>query len=284
MTKATHHEENFSAWIGKTQRDYDILDLRQVRLMQTILSGQNELVDGNALPLLWHWLYFPTTTRLDELGQDGHPKLGGFLPPVALPRRMWAGGRLQFLRPLKIGGRVDKKSTIANITAKQGKSGKLCFVTVAHEFSMDGKTCVLEEHDIVYRENRQPTASAPIPPAAPDAFDWKRNITPGPVMLFRYSALTFNGHRIHYDVDYCRDKEGLEDLVFHGPLTATVLVNLAVQNSAGRRPSSFEFRAISPLYGNQNFMIAGREVGGCLELWAQNSSGQLAMSARMKFD
>ena len=270
-------------WVGSCEQNEDIIDLRQVGLMQTIIGGGKAKKVGEELPLLWHWLYFPTRATLDELGIDGHPKLGGFLPPVKLPRRMWAGGRLQFLQPLKIGDEVVKKSTVQSIKSKTGKSGELCFVTVVHEFSVFDTLCLIEEHDIVYRENSKPGFVPPVAPPAPAIFDWKRNIEPSPVMLFRYSALTFNGHRIHYDGDYCRDVEGLEGLVFHGPLTATLLADLAVLNNPGKRALGFDFRAVSPLYDGPPFVIAGANDEEISNLWAQNPDGRLAMSGQMTF-
>lgn len=289
MSDRLNDGNEFTAWIGRVEENSDMLDLRQARLMQTIIGfserGEiDHLAKGDELPLLWHWLYFPTTAPLSELGRDGHPKLGGFLPPVKLPRRMWAGGRLKFLRPLKIGDQVEKKSTIKNISLKNGKSGDLCFVTVLHEFWVDGQLRLSEEHDIVYRENALPGAKPPLPPAAPEKSDWSRVISPDPVMLFRYSALTFNGHRIHYDRDYCINVEGREGLVVHGPLTATFLADLAVHNNPHRMLRSFEFRAINPLFDTGSFVIAGQNQGGIIKLWAQNSEGQLAMKAEAVFE
>ncbi|MCP4071645.1 MAG: acyl-CoA dehydrogenase [Hyphomicrobiales bacterium] len=289
MNDQGNDDNGFSAWIGRVEENSDIIDVRQARGMQTIIDSSEKseidhLAKGDELPLLWHWLYFPTSAPLDELGRDGHPKLGGFLPPVELPRRMWAGGRLQFLRPLKIGDQVKKKSTIRNIRTKNGQSGSLCFVTVLHEFTVAGELCLSEEHDIVYREHSLPGVRPPKPPDAPDKADWKRIISPDPVMLFRYSALTFNGHRIHYDRDYCMRVEGLEGLVVHGPLTATLLVDMAVHNNPQRLLKSFKFRAISPLFDTSSFAIAGQNQDGTTKLWAQNWEGQLAMQAEAVFE
>jgi 3-methylfumaryl-CoA hydratase len=284
VNSSTNNEDSFSAWIGKSETNNDTIDARPVRLMRTIMDSDFNAPNNDELPPLWHWLYFPTTATLDELGPDGHPKLGGFLPPVELPRRMWAGGRLQFFRPLRIGDQVEKKSSIKDIATKNGRTGKLCFVTVVHEFMVSGDLCIREEHDIVYRENAKTGITSPSPPAAPDNCDWSRSIKPGPVMLFRYSALTFNGHRIHYDVDYCRDVEGFEGRVFHGPLTATLLVDLAVRNNPDKPLRSFDFRAISPLFDTKSFLIAGQNHDKMSEIWAQNSDGRLAMKAEAVFD
>ena len=252
--------------------------------MLTILDRDGDVADGDPLAPLWHWLYFPTTEPLSALGRDGHPRLGGFLPPVDLPRRMWAGGRFTFDRPLRVGDTVERHSTIDSVRLKQGKSGRLCFVTVRHDYHVAGEPRMAEEHDIVYREDPTPGAPSPIPPDAPADAEWTRTIDPGPVMLFRYSALTFNGHRIHYDRDYCHDVEGYPGLVFHGPLTATLLLDLALQEQPDRRIASYRFRAVSPLFDTAPFRIAGQSSGDEVALWAANSEGQLAMQAEAVFE
>ena len=252
--------------------------------MLTILDRDGGFADGDALPPLWHWLYFPTSESLGDLGRDGHPRLGGFLPPVDLPRRMWAGGRFTFDEPLRIGDLVERRSTINSVRLKQGKTGRLCFVTVRHDYRVAGAHRMAEEHDIVYREDPQPGAPSPVPPDAPGEAMWTHTIEPGPVMLFRYSAVTFNGHRIHYDRDYCRDIEGYPGLVFHGPLTATLLLDLALQAQPERRIAAYSFRAISPLFDTAPFRIAGRPGANGIELWAANPEGQLAMEAEAVFE
>ena len=275
-------KHDFNAWIGKTETASDIIDARAIELMPCVYEGfrgQGE----NYLPPLWHWLYFPNSTPLADMGNDGHSKLGGFLPPIELPRRMWAGGRLQFHKPINIGERIEKSSTIKSISQKSGRSGELCFVTVVHELSNAAGLCLTEEHDIVYRQLATGAIAGEIQTNDRQA-DWMVKIHPDPVMLFRYSALTFNAHRIHYDRDYCQRVEGYQGLVFHGPLTATLLVNLAIEKNSGRKLRSFEFKAQRPLFDTSPFEIAISVGMQDCELWANTPDGQLAMSAQAKFD
>lgn len=271
------------SWIGRSEDHTDTLRSEPARFMQATLGRAPSLMEGDDLPPLWHWLYFLEAKPLGELGRDGHPQKGGFLPPVALPRRMWAGGRFTFHRPLPLGGVASKTSTIRNIVEKSGRTGDLCFVTVLHElFLEDGELALSEEHDIVYREDPNPDAPPPTPAMAPETAEVSEEITPSQVMLFRYSALTFNGHRIHYDVDYARQVEGYDGLVFHGPLTATLLVDLAAR-TVGRAPKTFEFRGLAPLAGMQPFHIEGRHSGDGMTLWARRHDGALAMKASATF-
>ncbi len=280
MAERTLDQTVLARWIGKQEEAVDVIDPRTARLMQATLDRTASLEPGDALPPLWHWLYFPTVVPQKDLGRDGHPKLGGFLPPVALPRRMWAGGRFGFERALRIGEVAQRRSTIKDVQLKEGRSGPLCFVTVRHEISAGEAFCFWEEHDIVYREDPKPDAPRPVPPRAPQDFMWQRSVEPSPVLLFRYSALTFNGHRIHYDRQYCADVEGYPGLVFHGPLTATLLFDLLLQQNPGRWVSGYEFRAISPLFDTAAFSLMGRNEESSAELWAGNQDGGLAMTAK----
>ncbi len=264
-------------WVGRTESREDIMLPGPARAMQALLDSPASLVVGDPLPPLWHWLYFHTLTRQSELGPDGHAALGGFLPPVALPRRMWAGGRLTFHAPLLIGGPANKSSEIKSVEVKSGRSGALCFVTVQHDLTQGDQLCLTEEHDIVYRDMVKP-GEASEPPAPPQNAESTRTIAPSTTLLFRYSALTFNGHRIHYDVDYCRDVEGYPGLVFHGPLTATLLAQLAT-DITGAPLKTFSFRAVSPLFHTAPFGIAGRRVDDRAEIWATTPDGGLAMRA-----
>jgi len=270
-------------WVGHSETAFDTIDARPATLMNTILPSGREFTAGTKLPPLWNWLYFPSPTPLEDLAADGHPALGGFLPPVDLPRRMWAGGRFEFSRELTIGSQVQRSSKIINVALKSGRSGKLCFVTVRHEYSIEGNICLSEEHDIVYRDKPNPLAPAPTPQEPPQCPDFKEEVTPSAVMLFRYSALTFNSHRIHYDIDYCRNKEGYPGLVFHGPLTATLLAGVAQRLHPDKRLSKFEFRAISPLFASAPFTIGAKSKGNGIQLWAETPDQNLAMTACAKF-
>lgn len=278
----TNDGNALQGWIGRTETQRDVLDLRQVNLMQSILPLGAPLGTGDALPPLWNWLYFHAPAPLDQLGRDGHPKKGGFLPPVPLPRRMWAGGRFEFLGDLRIGDDIVKHSKILKVAPKVGSTGPLCFVTVEHRYQREGQTLWREEHDIVYREDPSPDQPKAAPVAPPEAHTDRETVTPSIVMLFRYSALTFNGHRIHYDRDYARNVEGYRDLVFHGPLTATFLAEFANRQSAGRL-SGFTYRAMSPLFDTKPFDLFLNREGAKTSAWACTPDGHVAMQATATF-
>lgn len=274
---------DLSQWVGRTESAQDTIDLRPAALMQTVLPTEHSFAPGTPLPPLWNWLYFHAPPPLDQLGRDGHAKKGGFLPPVDLPRRMWAGGRFWFDGDLRIGDAVERRSTILKVAPKEGRSGKLCFVTVGHEYLREGEAVWREEHDIVYREDPEPGAPKPTPQAAPEGFAAREVVTPSIVMLFRYSALTFNGHRIHYDREYARQVEGYPDLVFHGPLTATFLADFARREAQGKRLTQFSYRALSPLFDTAPFEMRlsrpGVSQAGRLSLCAVAPEGGQAMTA-----
>jgi 3-methylfumaryl-CoA hydratase len=273
---------NLQDWVGRSEEMQDFLYARPAQFMQATLGQAPSLDPGDGLPPLWHWLYFLEARPRSALGRDGHPQKGGFVPPVPLPRRMWAGGRFEFHVPLILGGEATRRSTIHSVQEKEGRSGPLCFVTVRHEIRQKGQLCLTEDHDIVYRADPDPDAPAPEPAQAPTEADVTEQIAPDPTLLFRYSALMFNGHRIHYDVDYARDVEGYEGLVFHGPLTATLLADLA-QRQSGRRLRRFSFRGLAPLAGMAPFEIAAKSDTDGLTLWARRHDGAMAMQARAVF-
>ncbi|MBO9446654.1 MaoC family dehydratase N-terminal domain-containing protein [Ruegeria sp. R14_0] len=275
--------QKVNSWIGRSEAHSDTLRTEPARFMQATIGREPTLQSGDILPPLWHWLYFLEAKPLGELGRDGHPKKGGFLPPVALPRRMWAGGRFAFKAPIPLGSRAKKRSTIKHIAEKSGRTGALCFVTVLHElFLEDGTLALTEEHDIVYREDPHPDAPKPVPAPAPSNAEVSEMVSPSQVMLFRYSALTFNGHRVHYDVDYARSVEGYDGLVFHGPLTATLLIDLA-QRTVGQAPRTFEFRGLAPLAGMDPFHLEGTCKNDTMQLWARRHDGAKAMQATATF-
>jgi 3-methylfumaryl-CoA hydratase len=237
---------------------------------------------GDLLPPLWHWLYFLPIPRESELGPDGHPKLGGFLPPIPLPRRMWAGTRIEFHHPLRVGENITRESRIASVEHKQGRTGSLLFVVVRHEIRNAAGIALTDEHEIVYRESPRPgDPASPAAPAAPTGPAWERIMQPDDVLLFRYSALTFNGHRIHYDRRYVTEVEGYPGLVVHGPLQATLLVDLLRRSLPEAKVQRFNFRAMSPLFDTAPFGVCGKPEadGKTVQLWTRNSSGGLAMSA-----
>jgi 3-methylfumaryl-CoA hydratase len=270
---------DYQDWIGKSEETSDMLTSSPAQRMAATLNKSEVFVAGTALPPAWHWLYFLPSVRLDATSSDGHAKRGGFMPPVDLPRRMWAGGRLAFHRPLHIGEKALKKSIISDVTTKQGKSGSLVFVLVRHEIIGEQGLALLEEQDIVFRAAPSDQATQPAPQPAPAEAQFSRQITPDPVLLFRYSALTFNSHRIHYDRDYCREVEGYPGLVVHGQLTASFMLDLLHDQAPQQTIKSFSFRAVTALYDHQPYQIAGRIDGDTVQLWALNAEGNLAMTA-----
>lgn len=277
----TSESNPWQAWIGRTEQHVDILNAAPLAAWSATLDRDDPPPSaGNVLPPLAHWLYFLKMARTSELGPDGHPKRGGFLPPVPLPRRMWAGGRLAFLRPLCVGETINRVSRIASITTKTGRSGALVFVTVKHELSGDAGPALTEEHDIVYRDSPAADAPAGKPTPAPLDEDFAREIVPDPVLLFRYSALTYNGHRIHYDRNYATEVEGYPGLIVHGPLIATLLLDLLRRQRPEAIVTTFEFKAVGSLFDVHPFSVCGKEEGaGTWRLWARDHTGALAMQA-----
>jgi 3-methylfumaryl-CoA hydratase len=272
--------ERLRTWIGKSETRTDTATAVPVAALAATLDLPNDLPQaGDALPPLWHWLYFLPLFPQAEIGPDGHPKRGGFLPPVPLPRRMWAGGRLEFIRPLRIGEMLVRTSEIADVSHKQGRSGELVFVLARHTISDAHGVALAEEHDIVYREAARPGDAVPQPQPAPLDHTWTRDIHPDPVLLFRYSALTFNGHRIHYDRKYVTEVEGYPGLVVHGPLIATLLMDLLYRSLPDAVVRKFSFRAMKPLFDLAPFEVCGKADGNRVHLWAKDAEAYLAMDA-----
>lgn len=238
--------------------------------------------EGDPLPPLWHWLYFLPIARQSELGEDGHPARGGFLPPVPLPRRMWAGGRLSFGPPLRIGQTIHRRSVVADVTEKAGRAGTLVFVLVRHEIGGPDGIAITEEHDIVYRDAPAPDEPAAPPRPAPADGVWRREIVPDSVLLFRYSALTFNGHRIHYDRSFVTTVEGYPGLIVHGPFIVTLLMDLLRRNT-DTPVANLRYRAVRPLFDTAPFTSHGRPKPGGAALWAADPEGALAMQAEVGF-
>lgn len=276
----------YDDWIGREEERTQRILAPAVQAMAATLDLDTAPAAGDPLPPGWQWLFFNPAARRSELGLDGHPKRGGFLPPIALPRRMWAGSRVRYLADLPVDAEASRRSRILRVENKVGKRGSLWFVTVAHTIASEGRPCIVEEQDIVYREATPPGAApAPAPQRHDGEAQWGRAFQPDTTLLFRYSALTFNGHRIHYDPAYARDEEGYPGLVVHGPLTATLLQQLAVEHGGGRRLAQFDFRGVSPLFVDRAFRLEGQALAdGSLALWARGPDGELAMSATAAFD
>lgn len=273
-------------WVGKVETQTDLVTAAPLAALAATLDIDHPAPrPGDPLPPLRHWLYFLPIHRQSELGPDGHARRGGFLPPVPLPRRMWAGGRLEFHHAIAVGETVVRTSRIVDVQFKQGRGGPLVFVVVRHEIVNGAGIALTEEHDIVYRDRPRPGEPAPAPRMPSANAVWEREVHPGDVLLFRYSALTFNGHRIHYDRSYATEVEGYPGLVVHGPLIATLLADLAGEGTPGRRMTHFTFRAVSPVFDTAPFHICGSPEGHgkTAALWAKNATGALAMTATARF-
>ncbi len=281
--------DHLRQWIGRTEDVHDVAAAAPIACLQATLDRDDpEPAPGDPVPPGGHWLYFLPRTRQSDLDENGHAKKGGFLPPVPLERRMWAGGRIRFPGRLCIGDDITRHSEIADVTAKDGKSGRLVFVLVRHRVSGPGGVAIEEEHDIVYRGGMkgEPPSPAPgNPPGEPPGeARWKRVIEPDPVLLFRYSALIFNGHRIHYDRDYVTQVEGYPGLIVHGPLIATLLMDLCRRENPDARLSRFDYRAKSPIFDLGPFTVAGNpQDGDKASLWALDHEGRVAMTAEAEF-
>lgn len=269
-------------WIGKTETATDLVTPAPIAALSATLDIEApHPLAGDVVLLLWHWLYFLETHRQSELGPDGHAKLGGFLPPVPLPGRMWAGGRFEFMRPLRVGETFTRTSRIVDVQEKKGRTGTLVFVLVRHEIGNSGGIALVEEQDLVYRDHARPGDHASAPQLAPAGAMWERKVQPDDVLLFRYSALTFNGHRIHYDRRFATETEGYPGLVVHGPLIATLLLDLLRRHMPEADVTRFEFRAVSPLFDISPFKLCGKPENDAktVSLWATDSCGGLAMTA-----
>jgi len=269
-------------WIGKTERIPGHVSPFPMAALAAMLDRNASVPkSGDLLPPLWHWLYFLPIYRQSELGPEGHSIKGRFLPPVPLPRRMWAGGRIEFHSPLRVGQNYTRTSRIEDVQQKQGRSGPLVFVTVRHEIGNTEGIAIVEQQHIVYRHHSRPGDPIPAPQPAPKEAKWRRTIRPDSVLLFRYSALSFNAHRIHYDYRYATEVEGYPGLVVHGPLIATLLLDLLRRNAPHAKVTRFTFRAVGPLFDTAPFTVCGRPESDpqTVSLWAQDDSGALATTA-----
>lgn len=268
-------------WIGKTEVTHDQVTIAPLKALSATLDRHDPApVQGGAIPPLWHWVYFLPTHQQSEIGPDGHARRGGFLPPVPLPRRMWAGSRFEFINPLRVGDAVTRTSVIEDVHVKSGKTGPLVFVVVRHEIAAATGLALREWHDIVYREMPSATDAPSALQPAPQHSDWHREIIPDSVLLFRYSALTFNGHRIHIDRSYAVNVEGYPGLIVHGPLIATLLMDLLRRNRPDAQVRAFRFKALQPLFDIAPFVLYGAsQPSHEVRLWAATPDGQLAVDA-----
>lgn len=267
-------------WVGRTQQAHDYLG---GSLISRIAATFNESApaEGDELPWLWHWCFFSEPVSNEGLGPDGHPALGGFMPPAHGRNRMWAGGRVEFIAPLRVGHSASRNSKILSIEEKAGRTGSLLFVTLQHEYVQNQQLCIREEQDIVYRLPAPPKlAAGEMPPTG----DWQERVAPDPVLLFRYSAVTFNSHRIHFDWPYVTETEGYPGLVVHGPLTATLALAAFVRANPLACVRHFAFRGVRPLIAPEAFHVGGLHAeSGVARLWASNDTG-ICQSAEVRFD
>jgi 3-methylfumaryl-CoA hydratase len=271
--------DHLRQWIGRTEEVTDVVTAHLVRgLRATLFMEIGAPKPGDAAPWTAHWCLAQPVYPMAQLGPDGHPTRGGFLPPVPLPRRMWAGGELEFFEPLRVGDEMTRSSCISDVTMKTGSTGALCFVSVEHEIKTARGTAIRERQDIVYRDISAPQAAAPAkaPPPPPVAKHRESHIA-DPVLLFRYSALTFNGHRIHYDRDYVTKVEGYPGLIFHGPMQAAFIVELAAKLHGGVAPKKLSYRGLQPLFEGSQFSVNANDTPTGMELWIANSAGQPTM-------
>jgi 3-methylfumaryl-CoA hydratase len=267
-------------WVGRTEEKTDVVTAHLVAGLRSVLFlDVGTPKEGDPAPLTAHWCLTVPVVPMSEIGPDGHPRRGGFLPPVPLPRRMWAGGEISFGEPLRVGDVVTRTSTIKGLNLKSGSTGPLCFVAVDHVFTTSRGVAIRERHDIVYRG--MPTAEASAtpakPPAAPANAKHSERHLADPVLLFRYSALTFNGHRIHYDRDYVTGVEGYPGLIVHGPLQASLLIEMAAKLHGGKAPATFVYRGLQPLFDGSEFSVNANDTGGGMELWTANARGEPTM-------
>ena len=284
MSAETIDMDYLRQWVGRSEIREQHLEPFPARALASLLDREQVPGDGDLLPLPWHWLYFLDTPSREGTGMDGHPKRGGFLPPVPLPRRMWAAGELTVHEPLRLGRTARRTSTVRSVEHKQGRAGSLVFVTVAHELQQGGKPCISELQHLVYRE--APAAPTPLPSGEPASTtsDWSRTLHPDPVMLFRFSALTYNGHRIHYDREYATREEFYPALVVHGPLLATLLLDLLVrEGQVSTMPAHFSFRAQRPAFDIDPLKLCGRSGLDGVALWTADASGMVGMTASARY-
>lgn len=280
----TDTQERYSDWVGRRRVVEDGIAPFTARAAASLFDREEpELRVGDPLPGLWHWFYFLPTAPQRRLSRDGHPERGGFMPPIPLPRRMFAGARARFHRPLRIGEPARRTSEILDVALKSGRSGNLAFVTVAHRIEQGGELCVEEERDIVYREEGEAVPAPPVvepEPAPPGA--WEREVRADPLLLFRFSALTFNAHRIHYDRPYATGVEGYPGLVVHGPLTAMLLAEL-VRAHDPRPLAAFSFRGRRPLFDLAPFRLRGHPEPDGVELEARGPDDRVALTASARW-
>jgi 3-methylfumaryl-CoA hydratase len=273
--------DHLKSWIGRERTASDLITPRLAASLNAVLDVDGQTAEGEAAPVGIHWCLAPDIVPMSGIGPDGHPERGDFLPPVPFPRRMWAGGELGFQGDFHIGERVTRRSTIEDVVQKTGRTGEMVFVTVRHLYSTSKGIVLDERQDIVYRGpgSENPSNAGPAAPAVAEKPGAVLSIKTDPVLLFRYSAITFNGHRIHYDHPYVTGEEGYPGLIVHGPLQATYLLKLASDFQDGRLPRRFSFRSTRPLFAGDTISIGADTNAVPAQIWAADESGQITMKA-----
>ncbi len=271
--------DHLRGWVGRERTREQLLASFPAQALSATLNRELAPLSGEALPPTWQWLYFNDHVQHSELGVDGHGKTGAFLPPVPLPRRMWASGEFSYLLPLRLGVSAVQHSRVTAVDLKQGSSGALVFVSLEHQIRQGLQLCLVEKQHLVYRA--MPDGPSPLPPGEPASYaaEHQQTLQPDPVLLFRYSALTFNGHRIHYDRDYATGQEHYPALVVHGPLLATLLAEQVAVFHPNVRVGRFKFRAVRPVFDTDQLQLCSKREGNSLELWTLNQDGFVTMTA-----
>ena len=274
--------ELLRSWVGRSEEESDVASLAPARLLAATLDRDTSPRIGDALPLTWHWLYFLPAVLTRDLGEDGHPRRGGFMPPIDLPRRMWAGSRIEYRSPILLGDPICRSTVITDVTAKQGRTGALVFVRIETRISTERGLALIEERDVVFRNHPFDTKGGFVPEQAPRDVTWRDSRRADEVQLFRYSALTFNSHRIHYDAPYASHKERYPSLIVHGPLQATWIAELLAKHHPPSGVRTCSFRAVRAVHVGEECEVAGRADNGKLQLWVANQDHALAMSAQVE--
>lgn len=275
---------DFADWIGRTVVAEEVAERWPIAGLCAALDKTHVPNSGEPILPLGHWIYFPPTVPQSHIGPDGHPRRGDFLPPLRQPRRMWAASDVAFIRPIRLGERVRKTARIANITEKAGKSGSLVFVTVENDYDIESVRVLTETQTLVYRDDPVPGETPPPPKTAPTEPAWSVRVDPDPALLFRYSAVTFNAHRIHYDEPYAKETEGYPAIIVQGQLTATLMLQAFTDAHPGRQPAAFSFRALKPLFSGASFFVEGAQGAdqNSFKLWARDADGNLSMTADLR--
>ena len=276
--------DHLRKWIGKidTVTDY-VTPIVEQRYRATLNMDIGNPKDGEPVTSGLHWMLGWNLVKNDELGVDSHPALGEFLPPVPLPRRMWAGSEIKVLKPIRVGNKVVKQSTVSDIQVKEGRTGLLCFVTAEYNFLVNDEVTINEKHNIVYRDISKSGGGSGYSKEIPERADLSEKIFMHPTILFRYSAIGFVGHRIHYDHPYTVNEENYPGLIVHGPLQATYLLR-AAEKLMGKQVKSFTHKVMAPVFANSEYIVGVDKMDdGSVSCWGATKEFGVTMRAEAKF-